>query len=305
MSVPAYAAMPGPMSSLSKTLRKLASHAPGDVAFDVVDLTTNYAATYNAGVSMPAASTIKIPVMVEVFLQLADQRFDLNTEVTLHNADRDWGWGELCDAPDGTKYAVSTLLDKMIDDSDNTATNMLIRLVGRRNINLEMNRLGLRRTHLSVDIRTDNESVRYGLRSSPADMVSLLSRMARQKLVDEWSSQEMIAILEGQEHNTLIPEPLPDNLEIAHKTGTLHDTLNDVGVVYATDAPYVIAVMTTDLPSLDDGRTFIRGVSKVTYQQMRRYASWREAAGIDVNGIGTSGLPAISPDVALWLGRTQ
>ncbi len=82
----------------------------------------------------------------------------------------------------------------------------------------------------------------------------------------------MIAILRGQHHNGLIPEPLPAGTEIAHKTGTLHDTLNDVGIVFGPggDDPYVIAVMTTDLPTLESGRRFIRGVSKMAYDGARQ-----------------------------------
>ena len=280
-ALPARAFVPHPWTDFSTNLRAFARQAPGTVAFDVVDLTSGYSAGYEAGMSMPAASTIKIPVMVEVFKQLAAGRFDLNRRVTLRGSDKDWGSGELCDASSGRSYAVSTLLGKMIDISDNTATNMLIRLVGRRNINRTMYSLGLQHTQLTDDIRTEYSAIRYQLRSSPGDMASLLSRMARERLIDQWSSREMISILEGQEHNSLIPAPLPPATEIAHKTGTLHDTLNDVGIVYNQRSPYVIAVMTTDLPSLDDGRSAIRGISRLTYRGINKFAAWRQAAGID------------------------
>ena len=72
------------------------------------------------------------------------------------------------------------LLSLTINDiSDNTATNMLIRLVGRRNINRQMQDLGLERTHLSGDVRTNGWAIRETLRTSPADLVHLLSLMAR------------------------------------------------------------------------------------------------------------------------------
>lgn len=255
---------------------------------------------------MPAASTIKIPVMVEVFRQLEVGRFDLNRRVTLLASDKDWGSGELCDARSGGTYSISTLLDKMIDISDNTATNMLIRFIGRHNINHTMYSLGLRHTQLTTDIRTEGYAIRNELRSSPGDMALLLSRMARQRLVDVWSSRQMIAILEGQEHNTLIPAELPPAISIAHKTGTLHDTLNDVGIVYDPQAPYVIAVMTTDLPSLDDGRSAIRGISRLTYRDMNALASWRVAAGLDFTfDPNAPPSPLDAPDLAVWLGGTD
>ncbi|GAC1497647.1 MAG: hypothetical protein NVS1B14_00120 [Vulcanimicrobiaceae bacterium] len=225
---------------------------------------------------MPAASTIKIPVMVEVFRQLAQGTFDFNTSLSLRRADKDWGSGSLCDRPAGTHYPVSQLITAMITVSDNTATNMLIRLVGRQNINATMLSMGLQHTKLKGDIRSEGDGIRNALRSSPADMVSLLSQMAKDELIDGWSSRQMIAILTGQRHNSLLPEPLPLDIPIAHKTGTLHDTLNDVGIVYAQAEPYVIAVMTTNLPSLASGRRFIRGVSRLAYDDYMRFGVWRE-----------------------------
>ena len=300
VAVPAGASVPAPFAALTRHVRELAARAPGRVALDVVDLTGNYRASYDAGDSMPAASTIKIPVMVEVFRQMQRDRFTLNRRVSLRNVDRDWGWGQLCNEPTGSKYTVRELLTKMIDYSDNTAANMLIRLVGRTNINATMKQLSLHHTYLTTGIRTSSEYVHYALRSSPSDMTSLLSRMARHTLVDSWSSNEMLTILEGQAYNSLIPEPLPDGVTIAHKTGSLHDTLDDVAVVYASGAPYVIAVMTTDLPELSQGRTFIRGVSKIAYTQMLQLATWRKDAGIDTDPL--DGLPASSPDISEWLG---
>jgi beta-lactamase class A len=288
------------LHNLSISLRHYAQRAPGRVGIDVIDLTTDSSISYDAGVSMPAASTIKIPVMVEVFKQLLAGNFDLLRRVTLRNSDRDFGWGELCYARAGTSYSVQTLLRKMIDESDNTATNMLIRLVRRHNINRTMYALGLDHTHLTTDIRTNDSSIRYTLRSSAADMASLLSQMAHKTLLNEWSSLEMINLLEGQEHNSLIPEPLPDDLAIAHKTGTLHDTLNDVGVIYETNAPYVLSVMTTNLPALSAGRAFIRDISKMTFEEMSALASLRGEAGLDTDP--NNQVPPASPDLPTWTG---
>ena len=108
----------------------------------------------------------------------------------------------------------------------------------------------------------------------------------------------MMAILEGQTHNTLLPAPLPPETKIAHKTGMLHDTLNDVGIVELQREPYVIAVMTTHLPSLDMGRTFIRGISRLTYQMMQRVADWREQSQL---APADAFLRSTPPDLRLWL----
>ena len=293
---PARALVPPPMQSLRADLHRLVLHFPASSAVEVMDLSTGYHVGYNAAAAMPAASTIKVPVMVEVFQQLEEGRFDLDHHVTLLASDKDYGSGDLCDAAAGSTYSVDELLTKMIDISDNTATNMLIRLVGLRSINRTMVGLGLQRTRLTGYVRTDSWSVRQALESSPADMVHLLTMMAKRELVDDWSSNEMISILEDDQINTLLPQPLPQGIAVAHKTGSFFDTLNDVGIVYG-DAPYVIAVMTTHLPSLDMGRTFIRTLSLLTFQQEARMATWRGIAGFGAFD-ATNGVTP--PDLRYW-----
>jgi beta-lactamase class A len=272
----ADAFMPGPLGALQTELSTMSMHAPGNVGIMVEDLATGLSTSVNAYAQMPAASTIKIPVMVEVFKRLENGDFDLNRKVTLQASDRDWGSGDLCDARVGSKYTVSRLLTLMITVSDNTATNMLIRLVHRNQINDEMADLGLTQTWVHDYIRSDGP-IRYALRSSAHDMVKLMTEMARNQLIDEWSSREMISIMTGQHHNGLLPVPLPRGTVIAHKTGELHDTLNDVGVVYLNSEPYAIAVMTTNLGTLDAGYTFIQGVSRIAYNALARFAVWRQA----------------------------
>jgi hypothetical protein len=100
----------------------------------------------------------------------------------------------------------------------------------------------------------------------------------------------MIAILEHQQINTLLPVPLPPDILIAHKTGSFDDTLNDVGIVFGQE-PYVIAVMTTDLPSLSSGRSFIHRISKMAYVDLTRFGEWRLANATDVPALN-AGAPA-------------
>ena len=294
--------IPTPIAQLQAALARVPSYAPGHVALEIQDLATGYSEGVNANAVMPAASTIKIPIMVEVFKQMENGKFDLNRRVHLEAADRDWGSGDIANAPLGSGFTVSTLLAKMITVSDNTAANMLIRLVGRTNINATMRDLGLHHTRLADYIRTTEYSVRQTLRTTPSDMVRLLGDMAKHKLIDEWSSNKMIAILEGQQINTLLPVPLPSDVLIAHKTGSFDDTLNDVGIVYGPE-PYVIAVMTTDLPSLSVGRTFIHHISKLAYNRMEQLGEWRtaNAAALSAPQDAATGDSAnVSSDVPMW-----
>ncbi|MDQ2662917.1 MAG: class A beta-lactamase-related serine hydrolase, partial [Candidatus Eremiobacteraeota bacterium] len=125
-------------------------------------------------------------------------------------------------------------------------------------------------------------------------MVSILTQMAKNALVDEWSSKQMIAILEADQINSLIPAPLPQ-IPIAHKTGSFNDTLNDVGIVYQAGSPYVIAVLTTNLPTLSSGRRFIRRVSKLAYAGIRHEAQMRDRASAAQNDEPASAPAEASP----------
>jgi beta-lactamase class A len=294
----------GPLADLQTRLVSASLHAPGRVGIAIEDLATGMTSGFNSTESLPAASTIKIPVMIEVFKQMEAGDLDLDTTVHLENTDRDWGWGDMADAPGGTEKSIRQLLMLMITESDNTATNMLIRKVGRAHINATMRELGLRSTKLGDYIRSETDTIRYALRTSPHDMLELLDAIARDKMIDTWSSREMLAILEGQTHNGLLPVPLPKDVVIAHKTGSLHDTLNDVGIVYQADEPYVIAVMTTELPDLDLGRAFIHRVSLLAYDEIGRFSEWRQdqgiaafSAGRDPEDVAPVDLPA---DIRMW-----
>lgn len=266
------------LHELAPQLLYLADHTDGLVAVAVGDLRSGHAIAINGGLNLPAASTIKIPVMVEVFRQIAAGKFTLDRTVMLLDRDRDCGYGSLCDAPWGSEYRVSELLERMIDVSDNTATNMLIRLVGRQSINHTMAGLGLSQTRLGDSIRSDGDI--RALRTSADDMLRLLSLIAAKQVVDGRSSDEMLDLLAGQRHNTLLPEPLPRSIVVEHKTGTLHDTLNDVGIVELSGAPYVICAFSTHLDDLDSGQDFIRRASLMTFESFRRTA----IARADANG---------------------
>jgi beta-lactamase class A len=252
------------LAVLAPKLERLAVRTPGIVAVSIADLSGGHVIAINGDVNLPAASTIKIPVMVEVFRQIAQGRFTHATIVALTDGDRDCGYGSVCDAPWGTRYSIDTLLSLMITRSDNTAANMLIRKVGRQNVNETMAGLGLVQTRLGDSIRSDGDI--RALRTTTNEMMRLLIMIAGHEVVNDKACETMLAILIGQRHNELLPKDLPKGLAIAHKTGTLHDTLNDVGIVYLNGAPYVFCAFATHLTDLDDGERFIRAASKLTYQ---------------------------------------
>jgi beta-lactamase class A len=279
-------AMEARLGTLELELKRLANNTPGLVAITVADAGGRMPISVNGDWNLPAASVIKVPVMVEVMRQAALGRFTLDREVTLMPEDVDCGYGALCNASIGVTFSVRNLMRIMIANSDNTATNMLIRLVGRNNINDTMAGLGLNQTRLGDSIHVEERGIR-SLRTSTNDMMRLLVMIAGRRLVNEKASDLMLSILAEQRHNDLLPKPLPKGLIIAHKTGTLHDTLNDVGIVDLEGSPYIVCVITTHLEDLDDGARLIRLVSKATYDVFTATQAEEDAPLVP--------LPTISP----------
>ena len=253
------------LGMLGVQLKHFANNTRGLVAITVSDAGGRMMVSINGDWNLPAASVIKVPVMVEVMRQNSLGRFSLDREVTLLAQDVDCGSGNLCNASLGERYSVLNLMRIMIVDSDNTASNMLIRLVGRENVNSTMEGLGLAQTSLGASIHAWDSSIR-SLRTSTNDMMRLLAMIANRRLVNQQASDLMLSILAQQHHNDYLPKPLPKGTVVAHKTGSLHDTLNDVGIVDLEGAPYIVCVITTHLSDLDDGARLIRRVSRATYE---------------------------------------
>jgi beta-lactamase class A len=269
------------LSKLQVRLDALAAAFTGQASIQVKELVSGETIAFSDNTDMPAASTIKIPVMVEVFNQIAQGKLHRNDQVALQNSDRDYGFGLLAHAKTGRRYSISFLLTAMITVSDNTATNMLMRTVGLDNIDKTMVSLGLTHTKVPDYIHTDASTgdVRM-LRSSAEDMSQLLALMFEGKLIDSFSSKVMLDILSQQKHNGLIPNPLPRGLRIAHKTGTLDDTLNDVAIVFVKDHPYVLAIMTTG-ESHRDQLQFIRTVSSAVYDEESNHGAVAVVAKVE------------------------
>jgi len=282
-------AMEARLGTLAIELKRLANNTPGLVAITVSDAAGRMSVSVNGDWDLPAASVIKVPVMVEVMRQASLGRFSLDREVTLMPEDVDCGSGALCDAALGMTFSVRNLMRIMIDNSDNTATNMLIRLVGRENINDTMAGLGLGQTRLGDSIHVYERGIR-SLRTSTNDMMRLLVMIAGRRLVNEQASDMMLSILAGQRHNDLLPKPLPQGLVVAHKTGTLHDTLNDVGIIDLEGSPYIVCVITTHLADLDDGARLIRRVSKAAYD------AFSAAQADEATPLAPSPAPTALPD---------
>ena len=256
---------------------------PGaDVAVSFRDLGTADAVDVRAEVSFHAASTMKIPVMLEVFRAADEGRLSLDQGILLVNRFHSIVDGSpyslnANEDSDSSVYArvgervpVRELMERMIVRSSNLATNALIALVGAEQANATAHALGATRIGVLRGVE-DGKAFAAGRNNTTTsgDLAVLLVRIERGDALRAQSAREMKEILLRQEFNDLIPAGVPAGVRVAHKTGSITATLHDAAIVYPPGrAPYVLVVLTRAIPDEKVARALITDVSRLVWEHV-------------------------------------
>jgi Beta-lactamase class A len=270
----------GTAAQLDAAIRARAAQLPGaEVAVSFRDLAGGAPVEINAHTSFHAASTMKLPVMVEVLRAVQQGRLSLDQEILLVNRFHsivDGSPYELDPAADsdssvyrriGTRVPVRELLERMIVRSSNLATNALIALVGADRANESAHALGARDMRVLRGVE-DGKAFAAGLNNTTtsADLATLLEHIERGDALDSSSTRLMKQILLRQELNDEIPAGLPAGTPVAHKTGSITGSLHDAAIVYPPNrAPYVLVVLTRGIPEEQVARTLIVDISRLVW----------------------------------------
>src|SRR5579883_294464 len=162
-----------------------------------IDLTDGSVLAYHADDVFPTASSIKVPILIEVYRQQRAGKLRLEDEITLTTADKVGGSGHLQYrlAKGPVKLTLRELVAAMIEDSDNLATNKIIKLVGRENVNALLDNLELRQTRLQR-LMMDGKAAAEGREniSTPAEMARVMEKIYRNQVVDPAACKEMLEI---------------------------------------------------------------------------------------------------------------
>ncbi len=246
---------------------------PGTPGIFFQDLKTGKIVRMNACLSFPAASLIKLPILFEVFRENLDDKIRLDRKLSITREDQVGGSGILKNAPPGSKVTVLKAATLMIQESDNTATDMLIRLMGMEAVNgtLKSGRLDCPGTALKRTI-WDFEAADRGRDNvtTPRDMASMLCLIERGSFPDKESCLAMKNILLGQKRSDLMTADLPPDIRVAHKTGELSGILHDCGIVYLPGRPYVLCLMGKDIGDMDEAREVWRRLSLKIYLVLKK-----------------------------------
>jgi beta-lactamase class A len=234
----------------------------------------------NADESFHAASTMKVPVMIELFRQIDAGRRRLDQKIPLGNQFKSIVDGSAyslnaADDSDSSAYAmvgqnvaIGELLDRMFTRASNHATNALIELVDAKQANATAHTLGASNIRVLRGVE-DTKAFRAGLNNTTTarDLAALLSAIELGRAATRASCDAMRDILLRQEFNTEIPAGLPAGTKVAHKTGWITGVLHDAAIVYPPGRkPYVLVVLTRDIPDVKNARPLIADISRLVYE---------------------------------------
>jgi beta-lactamase class A len=274
-------AIVAPQPTLDTELKAIiaASGAEVAVAFRTLDGTSQV--LIDADKPFHAASTMKVPVMIELFAQAKAGRLSLDDAVTIRN--------EFRSIVDGSPYSLSAgddsdkvvyaelgktmtlrqLCDAMITVSSNFATNLLIDKLGATNIAATATKLGADGMHVLRGVE-DQKAFDKGLNNSTTAraLLVLFERLARQTAVDAKADVEMIEILKRQAFNDAIPAGLPSGTRVAHKTGNITRIHHDAGIVFGS-RPYVVVLLVRGIQDKKESAALMAKLSRAIYETVR------------------------------------
>ena len=291
-----FAQSPAPSSGKTKVLwqkleagiQQVDQHLDGVMGVAIEDLNTGDHYFLHEDEVFAQASSIKITVLANLYLQAQQGKLKLTDLYTVQASDLVPDSDIMNGLTPGiSRVTLRDLATMMVAVSDNAATNVLFDRVGMQNVNAMLDSLGLTHTRLRRKMM-DLEAAKQGREniSTPREMMTLLSAIYHGKLLNKESTEDFFKVLSTNK-NSWIPRDLPPDLKIADKPGALEAIRNDSGIVFVEGRPYVICVMTGYLRNERDGEDAISKVSLETWRMFDRLSRATEYGRVVSPGNGT------------------
>lgn len=267
------------LESIKSAIEAKLKTVEGEFAVAFKDLQTGKTLFINEKENFHAASTMKTPVMIEVYKQAKAGKFKLTDSILVKNEFKSivdgspYSMDIADDSGDGMykmigkKMTIYDLTYQMIIVSSNLATNILIDLVDAKNANQSMRALGAKDIQVLRGVE-DQKAFDKGLSNTTTayDLMVIFEKIAQNKVIDKKSCEEMRKILFDQKFNEIIPEKLPKTVKVAHKTGSITGVQHDSGIVYLPDGrKYVLVLLSKKLKNADAGVKVLAEVSEMIY----------------------------------------
>ncbi len=275
-------AQPLTVDAARQEIEKLIAASGAEVAVAYTPLQDGGAGiVIDADKTFHAASTMKVPVMIELFRQAEAGQLSLGDPITVTNVFKsivDGSPYELSATEDsdgevykaiGKTMTLRQLVTASIIVSSNLATNILIEKLGPENVRKTVSALGADGMLVLRGVE-DQKAFDKGLNNATTAraLMVLMEKIARGEAVSRPASRAMADILRMQQFNDAIPAGLPPDVPVGHKTGSITRISHDAAIVYA-EKPYVLVLLTR---GIEDGKTsaaLMAGISRVIFSIQR------------------------------------
>ena len=254
---------------LIREIERIDAGLDGVLGVSIIDLTTGRAINHHADASFPTASSIKVPVMIQLFKTMRAGTLKMDQPLIVTRQDM------VAESPvaqaaldRGGATTLREMLTAMIEVSDNTATNILIRIAGIPNVNATLDSLGLpsirlRRKMIDIAAAIRNEENT----ASPAEMAKLMAMLYHGKVIGADESRQMLEILALVKNE--MRAAVPPATRVASKPGLLDGVRCESGVVFVEKRPFAISVMTA---YLGDERNVVGEVTAAAHEYFAKLA---------------------------------
>jgi beta-lactamase class A len=251
------------------------------VAFRTLD-TPPQELMLNETESYHAASTMKVPVMIELFAEAHAGKLRLDDTLLIKNEfhsivddsvfqldPKDDSDEDLYKAI-GTSWTLRDLCLAMITRSSNLATDLIIEKLGVKNIQARVHMLGADDMHVLRGVE-DGKAFQAGLNNTTTAnaLFVLLRAIATQTAGDPDSCKQMLDILEAQTFNEAIPAGLPPGTIVAHKTGEITGIHHDAAIVFGK-RPFILVILVKGIDDRNKSSALMAAITKAIYAGVQR-----------------------------------
>lgn len=250
-----------------KHINEILKGSVGKISILLKDLGKNGVEySLNTCEKLPSASTIKVLIMIEALNQYFKGYYDLNEFIDVHHKDKvDFS---VISQMKTNRYKYIDLITLMIIYSDNTATNVLIDLLGFDNINSWCEKMKLSNTVLKRKMmHFDEISEGKENYTSAEDLCVMLEKIYKREILNVKCCDIMIDILKRQQYNNLLKRYIPEEICVAHKTGENYNLRHDAGIFYLDNKTYILVVMMKDFEDERKAEETIGNISKLIYKK--------------------------------------
>lgn len=234
-----------------KEIKKYLESRIGKYSFFFEDLKSGYVYGYNENVSMTAAGCMKLPIAVSLIKAVEDNKVDFMDKIKIQSSDKVYGTGIIHEFNE-REYTVFELLVIMLIQSDNTAANKIIDILGMEQINEDIVSMGLKNTRLNRKTNdertniTDLENI-----TTAYDLSRIWKHLVDGTFLSKENGQMLIDILRRQQIKNKLALYIPDNLkiEISSKTGDKKGVENDTAYLELAKGKFVFTVLSKEIPN--------------------------------------------------------